>query len=298
MKKNNISFLLIIFITIFTLNVFISTPKAAAITVSNMNISQFVELMISLGVVPTEKVAAARAMISTLSQAPVTVSTSTSYVQVLTPNGAESWDIDLDVPYTVTWGSAGLTQARVALVSTSKKPPVCELTPTPVTSKNGNNSFSIKLKTANCYNLTTGTSTPLTDGVYKARVYYTDSLGKTISDESNATFKITPKLIPSLKVTYPNGAEQLIRNQEYAIKYTLTNEDESTDGLIYYYLLDNNGNIANNGHKALRNKTFDLELPSSLSAGAYKLKLKLTTKDDRIELEDISDNFFWVSTGL
>jgi hypothetical protein len=258
-----------------------------------MTISQFVELMISLGVVPTDKVSAARAMISTLGQLPP-VSTSTSYVQVLTPNGAESWDIDLDVAYSITWGSTDLTQVRVALVSTSKKPPVCELTPTPIASKNGNNSFSIKLKTANCYNLTTGTSTPLTDGVYKTKVYYTDSLGKTTSDESNATFKINPKLIPSIKVTYPNGGENLLRNHDYVIKYTIKNVNGSNDGLVYAYLLDNDGDVAYNFKKTMRNGVLDLELPSSIDVGSYKLKLKLTTSD-REEIEDLSDNFFWIS---
>jgi hypothetical protein len=120
----------------------------------------------------------------------------------------------------------------------------------------------------------------------------------TAKDESNAVFKITPIPVPSLKVTYPNGAETLIRNDEYVVKYTVKNIDDTDDNLIYLYLLDNNNNIVFNSHKLFRKDgTYSLDLPSSLSAGAYKIKLKLTTKD-HIELEDVSDNFFWISTSL
>ncbi len=289
-----------IYLLLISIFVFGAVVNVVSVNAQSMTISQLVELLISIGAIAPDKVVAARAVATSLSQANTAiVATSTSYIQVLTPNGGQSWEIDLDVPYSITWGSSGLTQARVALISSAKTNNVCELSLLPVASKNGNYEFKTLLKTAKCYNLITGTSTPLKDGTYKARVYYTDAFGTTISDDSNATFKIIPKPIPSMKVTYPNGGETLIRNREYVIKYSLTNVTKSDNDLIYYYLLDNNGNNVLNGHKLIITAhTFDLDLPSSLSAGAYKLKLKLTTDVDHVEIEDISNNFFWVSTGL
>lgn len=295
-------FLLSVLITSLFISNFLLPIKS--VQAQNFNISQFVELLISIGAIAPEKAVAARAVATTLSSATTTptistaVSTSTSYIQVFTPNGGESWEIDLDIARSITWGSSGLSQVRVALVSSVKKNPVCELTPNLISTRNGNNEFKVLLKTAQCYNLATGTSTPLTDGTYKARVYFTDSYGTTISDESNAVFKILPKPIPSFKVVYPNGGEQLIRNREYNVTYKFTNVTNVVDNLIYLYLLDNNGNTVFNSRKIKRSdNTYSLDLPGSLSAGAYKIKLKTTTNDrnERIELEDVSDNFFWIN---
>jgi hypothetical protein len=306
MKKYlNYFILATIITTIFTFSGF--APVASAITTvttTPMTISQLVELLITIGVIAPDKAVAARAAVTGIPQTPIipvvaqVISTSTSYVQVLTPNGGESWDIDLDLPYSITWGSTGLTQAYVALVSSVAKTPICNLSQLPVISKNGTNTFKTLLRTAKCYNLTTGTSTPVKDGTYKVRVYFTGTNKVTIQDESNATFKITPKLIPSVTVTYPNGTEQLVRNREYTVKYTLKNVD-SNDELIYYYLLDSSGNNVLNGHKAVNTtRSFDLDLPSSLSAGAYKLKVKTTVNSDNVDIEDTSNNFFWVSSSL
>lgn len=288
----------LLFTLIFVFSVSVNIPTVNA---QNLNISQFIELLISIGVIAPDKVEAARAVTVQLNVTPVmptptdVIATSTSYIQVLTPNGGESWAIDLDLPYKITWGSNGLTQAYVSLVDTKGK--VCNLHTSPVNSKNGNREFSVLLKNAQCFSLTTGTSTALTDGTYKARVYYTDSVGTTIKDESNATFKITPVLIPSIKVTYPNGGETLKRNTEYDVKYSLKNVTSVTSNLIYLYLLDNNGNIAYNSHKTKRSDgTYSLDLPSSLPVGAYKIKLKTTTTD-KVEIEDSSDNFFWITTS-
>ncbi len=308
MKKYFSKSLLTSFIiaTVFSFGAFFSTAPVSA---ASMSISDFIELLITVGVVPADRVEAVRALAVTLSQtavAPVIapaptgiISTSTSYLQVLTPNGGESWEIDLDVPYTVTWGSAGLNQVRMAFVSTTKSIGTCEISPSPFVSRNGDNKLSMLLKTTQCYNLTTGSSTPLKDGTYKLRVYYTDTVGTTISDESNATFKITPKLIPSIKVTYPNGGEQLVRNREYQVKYKLTNVTNVVNNLIYLYLFDSDGNIAYNSHKTKRtDSTYSLDLPSSLSAGAYTIKLMTTVTDEKVAIEDTTDNFFWISTGL
>jgi hypothetical protein len=299
MKRYFVSSLLLPVVLMAVL-AFVAFVPAASASTSTMTISQFVEMLISVGAIPADRIVAARAMAVTLSVTPPTtkIATSTTYIQVFTPNGGEGWEIDLDLPYSITWGSSGLTFANVALVSSNSKTPLCNLSLTPVSSKDGNHEFKTLLKTAKCYNLTTGTSTPLDDGTYKARIYYTDAFGTTVKDESNATFRVVPKPIPSMKVSYPNGEEQLVRHDEYAIRYTLTNVDEAEDDLIYYYLLDNLGNIVDNGHKLITSAhTFDYEIPSNLSAGAYKMKLKLTT-DEHVLLEDTSDNFFWVSTGL
>ncbi len=307
MKKiTKLSLLTLVVALVLAFNV--SLPVSSAAT---MTISQFVELLITVGAIPADRVVAARAMAVTLSTATTTtaitpvvvvapptdiISTSTAYIQVLKPNGAESWDIGLGLPYTISWGSSGLTKARVALVNS--KNALCELTLNPVASKDGDHNFNVLLKTAKCYNLTTGTSTPLTDGTYKVRVYYTDVKNNTVKDESNATFKINPIPVPSMKVTYPNGGETLNRNNDYEVKYSLTNVTDSEDDLIYLYLLDNAGNVAFNSRKTLRGGTYTMELPGNLSAGAYKVKLKLTTKKEHVELIDTSDNFFWISTGL
>jgi len=269
----------------FNLNVASATEVAKP-----TSISQLIELLISLGVIPTNKVTAARAMIAQLNSP--ALATSTSYLQVISPNGGESWEMDFDTPYVITWGSAGFTYVHVALIPA--KGASCELNILPTASKDGAHSLNVWLKTALCYNLITGTSTPLTNGTYKVRVYYTDTAGVTIKDESNSTFKIIPKPIPSLKVVYPNGGESLVSNSKYVIKYSVLNVESSMDDLLYYYLLDNTGNIILNGHKLLNKGTFDLSLPYSLSAGAYKIKLSFTT-NKRVVLEDTSDNFFWIT---
>jgi hypothetical protein len=304
MKKHFLSLLLAVLVSVGIVTAGTQVQAVTSVPVQPTTISQLVELLISIGVIAPDKAVSARAAAVNLGKVAAsnaivsasTVSTSTAYIQVLKPNGGESWEIDLDVPYQISWGSSGLSHVRIALVDSKNVP--CEISLSPFTSKDGDHNKDLLLKNALCYNLNTGSSTPLKDGTYKVRVYFTDARGVTVKDESNSTFRILPVPIPSIKVTYPNGGESLVRNTDYDIKYSLTNVDDSIDGLIYMYLLDNNGNIAFNSHKLMRNGLYDLEFPGSLSAGAYKVKLKLTTKDERVEIEDTSDNFFWVSTGL
>lgn len=286
------SLLLIVFVSVLFTPIHPSQAQT-------MSISQFIEMLITIGAIAPDKAVSARAVANQFSAPATVISTSTSYIQVLTPNGGEKWEMDLDLPYSITWGSTGLQQVNIALVSGAKNSKTCDLNSTPVNSKNGNNTFKILLKTAKCYDTKMATSTPLASGSYKVRVYFTDSLGNTVKDESNANLTILPKPIPSLKVTYPNGGEQLVRNTEYEVKYKLTNVTNVVNNLIYLYLLDNNGNVAFNSHKTKRSDgIYSLDLPSSLSAGAYKIKLITTTTDEKVEIEDVSDNFFWISTGL
>jgi hypothetical protein len=300
MKKyiNYFLFVSFIIVTIFTFNLSPQSVSATTVSNSQMTVSQFVELMITIGAVPADRVATVRAMITSLSKTSVATTTATSslpYIQVLSPNGSESWEIDVDVPYTISWGSSSQIPVSISLIPA--RGAECKLTPAPITSKNTTNNYSIKLKTAQCYNTVTGTSTPVVDGSYKVRVSYVNAAGTTVKDESNANFTIRPIPIPSIKVTYPNGGENLVRNREYVAKYTLTNVTKSSDDLIYYYILDSFGNNVSNGRKLITSaRTFDLDLSSSMTPGAYKVKIKLTTPD-RVEIEDTSDNFFWVSSA-
>jgi hypothetical protein len=302
MKKKFIKILLVSFFatSVFTFGLLIPTIPVSAET---MSVSQFVELLITIGAIPADKVVAARALAvnlssatSTITSTPTIVATSSlPYIQVLSPNGGENWDIDVDVAYSITWGSTSKVPVNIGLAPGHGE--VCNLTSTPVSSGKTTNTFRVLLKTAKCFNQITGTSSPVIDGTYKVRVSYTNESGKIVSDDSDKSFKILPVLIPSMKVTYPNGSENLIRNREYTIKYTLTNFTKSNDDLIYYYLLDNDGNIVTNGRKVITTaRNFVLDIPSNITANAYKIKLKLTT-NEHVEIEDTSDNFFWISSA-
>jgi hypothetical protein len=270
-----------------------SVATGPIVQAKELTISQLVELLISVEAIAPDKIAAARAMAINLVQVKV-ATTSAAYIQVLTPSVAADWKLDSDVAYSITWGSQGVSTVHVALVSGKN---TCELNQTPITSNKGDNIFKIKLKGGKCFDLTTGTSTPITDGTYKVKVYGNNSVGEEVSDDSDVNIKIIPVPVPSLKVTYPNGGDNLVRNKEYDFKYTLKNVDDSVDGLIYFWLYDSAGNIVLNSHRLMRDNTYEVDLPFSLPAGAYKIKLKTTT-DDQIVIEDMSDNFFWISTGL
>jgi len=247
-----------------------------------MTISQLVDLLITVGVIAPDKVVAARAIFAT---------SSLPYLQVLSPNGGESWMIDSDVPYTITWGSSNAVPVIISFVSSSGA--VCKLTPSPITSHNGENSFNVLLKTASCYNstATVSTSTPLTDVPYKVRVSYTDPSGATVKDDSNTYFVITPIPVPSIRVTYPNGAEKLVSGNYYDVKYTLTNTAER--GLKISFL-DYQGNRVYSESVFGSKGVYHLKIPTSLNAGAYKIKLEMTATDNTL-ITDTSDNFFWIS---
>lgn len=294
MKKYFISSLLstVLITAVFAFGAVV--PNASATTTSGMTISQFVELLITIGAVPAERIATARALAVTLSA--TSTATSTSYIQVLSPNGGENWSMDVDVAYNITWGATSQLPVTISLVPS--KGAVCDLSALPIVSRNGNNSLAVKLKTALCYNQLTGTTTPLKDGTYKVRIAYKVGTSTIAQDESNANFKINPVLIPSLKITYPNGGENLIRNNDYVVKYKATNATVDNSGQIYLNLLDINGESVFNSHKSVTSAgTYNLELSSSLTPGAYKIKMKMTTNNG-VVLEDLSDNYFWISSNL
>lgn len=279
------------------LNLFVPTVSAAGPS----TISELVELLITIGVIAPNKAVSARAAVASLSQVhaststvPVTSSGPLPYIQVLSPNGSEKWEMGVDVAYSIKWGSAGLSVVNLALVNSKNN--LCVLNQSPVISRDGVNTFNLLLKDAKCYATSTATTTLLKSGTYKVRVYYTDSLGNTIKDESNAVFSIIPELLPTLKVVYPNGSETLIRNNDYVVKYSLKNA-VINDNLIYLLLIDNAGLVAYSGHKTVTSAgTYNLELPSNLTPNAYKVKLTVTT-NDHIKVEDTSDNFFWISSS-
>jgi hypothetical protein len=291
---NKIFLTFILLVSIFSVS-YISVAQA-----SDMTVSQLVEVLITSGVIPADKAVAARAAVATLSQATTTTTTTTSapipYLQIFAPNGGETWDMDLDLAYQITWGSSSALPVNIALVPTSGA--ACNLSATPITSKNGSNSFKTLLKTANCYNLTTGTSTPLKSGSYKARVSYvgiTNASSTVIKDESNAVFTLKPVPVPKIKITYPNGGEKLIRNTTYDVKYALTDQ---TDGKVMYLsLLDSFGGRRSISYTIGKSGIYKFKIPSSTDEGAYKIELKMTG-DDKKEISDISDSFFWILSGL
>lgn len=263
-----------------------------------MTISQLVETLISAGVIPAGGAEVARAVALTLGQsgiASTTASSSTPALQILKPNGGENWQIDLDLPYSITWSPTVKLPVEVSLVATDKK--VCHLFSGPILPMNGANSFKVLLRTAKCLNQVTGTSTALVAGSYKARVSYTALGGQIITDESDAIFKILPEPIPLIRVISPNGGETLTRNREYIVKYELKNAKVDNTGLIYFYILDSNGNVVYNSRKKALNGSFKFTPPSTFRAGSYKLRLKLTTSE-HVEIEDTSNNFFKLITGL
>ena len=292
MKKYFTHLLLVVFIvTAFAFNFSISTTSAAA---QSMTISQFVELMITIGAVPADKVVAARAMIASLGSAAATSSqaiatNSLPYLQVLTPSGGENWNTDAQLPYAITWGSTSQIPVSIGLVPV--KGEVCTLTSVPVPSIQGNNTFNVLLNNAKCINNLTGTTSPLVDGSYKVRVSYAADSGVVVKAESAAIFKILPVRVPTIKVVLPNGGEKFVVGGNYDIKYTIQNSDELA---LRVSLVDFQGNtvyyINSSGNKGV----YHLKIPTTINAGAYKVKLDMVA-NDYTNMTDTSDNFFWVS---
>lgn len=258
-----------------------------------MSVSGLIELLITAGVIPADKIQAARAAAINLEPVAIKEASQTTYLQVLSPNGGETLEMDLDLAYEITWGSSGDVPVMVSLVPT--KGNVCNLTPSLVASKNGSNKFKTWLKTARCYDLKNGSSTPLVSGSYKARISYTtvvDGKSTEVKDDSDANFTLKPIPIPTIKITYPNGGEKLVRNTTYDIKYTL--KDQTDGKLIYMSLIDSDGNRVSNSQKYGKSGVFEFKTGSNLSEGAYKIQLKMIA-DDKSEISDTSDNFFWIS---
>ena len=294
MKKYIISILIASIFTAGT-SFAVSVPPVSAAG-QPMTISQFIELLITIGVVTPDKVAAARAFASQLSASSTSATTtaikpvnSTPYVQVLAPNGGEKWMIDLDVPYTISWGASAQMPVNIAFVPTKGSP--CTITSLPVSSVNGDNKYDVLLKIAKCYNQKTGTSTPLLDGTYKVRVSSANTTGVITTDDSSSTMTILPPATPTIKVTYPNGGEKLISGNYYDIKYTLKNTD---DRGMMITLVDYQGNTAYSlgvfGFKGL----YHFHVPYSINPGAYKIELDMSTVNGD-KISDTSDNFFWIS---
>ena len=294
MKKYFIYFLLISFFVTpaLFLNLFVPTVSASAPS----TISELVELLITIGVISPDKAVSARAAVVSLSQVhvststvPVTSSGPLPYIQVLSPNGSESWEIQVNVPYTIKWGSTMAVPVSLALVST--KAIVCNLGSTIINSVVGDNSYNFILKNTKCLNSLTGSSTPLVSGTYKARVTYTSSASSTVKDDSDGSFKIIPEPIPSIKVTYPNGGERLMTSNYYDLKYTVTNTSERGIKFSFYNDL---GNLIYSTTDFGSKGIYRMRIPSALSDGAYKLKIEMTTTNG-VKIEDLSDNLFWVS---
>lgn len=294
--KNYFNHLLLVSFLIVSVLAFGFLIPTTPVEAQTTTISQFVEFLIVIGVIAPDKAEAARAVVTSLGQVNVSTSTisiatsSLPYIQVLRPNGGESWNIDSGVSYTITWGSTSQVPVNIALVPV--KGPVCNLTSIPFMSINGNNIYNILLSKAQCYNnLLAGTSTPLTAGTYQVRVSYTAGSNVLASDDSNSTFKILPKAIPSLKLTYPNGSEKLIAGDSYSIRYTFKNTKENG---LKISILDYNNYAVFSLWVYGSNGSYALKIPSSLNAGAYKIMIEMAATDGT-KIDDTSDNFFWIS---
>lgn len=285
----------IIIALLIGLSVGLFTPTTSTVLAAgNMSIAQLVELLISIGAISEDKAPAARTFVASASDQSTAISGS-GYIQVFSPNTAVSWNLDGDTARSITWGSQGVAQVNISFVSGSKE---CIVNEQPVASKTTTNLFKVILKNARCFNPAKNTISYLTDGSYRVRVSGYDTTGNLVSDDSDALVKILPIAVPSIVISYPNGGETLIRKEDHVIYYKLKNVTESKDDFIYIYLIDNYGNIAFSNRRLLRTDNVDLaDLPSSLPIGAYRVKLKLITKDD-VEIEDLSDSPFWITSGV
>ena len=285
MKKyfNLLALTSIIIGLILSLNINVASVQATAVTAQSVTMSQFVDLLIAIGVIAPDKAAAARAAFAT---------SSLPYIQVLSPNGGERWPIDGTVVHTITWGTSSQLPVNISLVPA--KGAVCNLTPAAVYSRSGNNSYDLLLPSAKCYNTVTGTSSPLTANSYNVQVSYLTSTGLIVKDQSNSAIKILARPIPDLKVTYPNGAEKLVSGTYYDFRYTLTN---ATNTVMMLSFLNYQGNNVYSAGFTSEDGRHHLAIPRSLTAGAYKIKFEMTTSDN-VYLTDTSDNFFWVTDSL
>jgi hypothetical protein len=257
-----------------------------------MSITQLVELLISIEAIAPEKAEAARQVAGSLDVPKVPADTF-PYFQVLKPNGGESMDLDLDIPYAFSWGASTEALVNIALVPT--KGAVCNLTPSPILSRRPSDSMNILLRTARCYDQVKNTSTALVDGTYKMRVSYAGpklATSTIIKDESDNSFTIKPIPVPKITVTYPNGGEKLTRNDYYDIKYTV--KDTTDEQPIYLSLINLDGNTVKNLHKFGKNSAIELKIDSTIDEGLYKIRLK-TIADDKTEIEDYSDTYFWIA---
>jgi hypothetical protein len=286
---NKIFLTLLLTASVF-LSAFIFIPRETQ--AAEMSVTQLIELLISIDVIAPEKAEAARQVAASL-DIPIISQNPLPYLQVLKPNGGESMEMDLDIPYAFSWGASLAVPVNIALVPT--KGVVCNLTPTPVLSRRPSDSMNVLLRTARCYDQVKNTSTPLVHGTYKMRVTYAGpklATSTVIKDESDSAFTIKPTPVPAITVTYPNGGEKITRNDYYDIKYTVT--DTTDEEPIYLSLINADGYVIKNAHKFGKNGVFELRIDSTIDEGLYKIRLK-TMADDKTEIEDYSDTYFWIS---
>ncbi len=272
--------------------IFPTTAKAK----TTFSLVDLVDVLISVGAISSDNLVQAKVFAANYDKDQLEPNEAQdSYIQILDPVKAVVWEMDQDISYEIKWGSEGMVSTRLALVGSKN---TCELTYNPLSTKNGEHTYKILPKNTNCYDLSTAQSTKLMDGSYRLRIYGVNANGGESKKDSSFSINIKPIPIPSIKVTAPNGGENLSRREDYNVKYTLTNFEKSIDDLIYFRLIDKDGNSAYNGHKALRKGTFSIDFPGSLPVGSYKLKLSVTTNEQRVLVEDESDNFFWINSGF
>lgn len=299
------------FVSLLLLTILFSFSTITITQADTMTVSQLIELLITSGAIPADKAVAARAVgVSLDVSRPATTTTTTSsgasYLQVILPKLTETWLTDQGMYHPIVWGSTGISSARVALVSSSTKATKtasstvgvnCDLTSSPIISKNGDNTLKVTTPVI-CYD-NYGGNKVLVDGTYRVKITGTDISGKEIKAEGG-TVKI---ISPVLKVTYPNGGE-ILSHSNYTLKYTLTNAStKKLEAKLLNYqgdiipLVLKSSVVRAATSRASSTLSHSFKIPSSVEAGAYKLKLDLmTTNSNRVE--DSSDDFFWISDSL
>lgn len=292
-----------------TLVIFFSSATVPVVQAGEVTISQFVEMLITVGVISPEKAVAARTAAVSLSATAKTSTTTVvstvvppSFLKVIEPKATETWSSDGRSMQEIKWGSISVPSIKIALTASSTKATKtassteatnCEIVPNNIISKDGDNSLTV-ITPVICYNKN-GTQTNLKDGTYGIKIYGTDLKGKEIKADG-----VSIKIIsPTLAVTYPNGGETLLSKGTYIPRYTLTN---ATKKSLKFSLVDSLSNIIPLVLKETKSSTSTLvtssfKVDSSIEAGPYKFKLEVTTANGT-KLEDISNNFFWISDTL
>ncbi len=285
-----------IFLVLIVLGLFLSSSAKVSAAEKEFNMSEFIDVLVSAGVIKFDDIVKAKVWASDYDKmAKTPTASTTAFIQVLKPNNSDTWELSRTVPYEIIWGSQGVDSVHIALVSGKNNN--CEINYEPIKINNGNHLYKILPKKTLCYNLNTATSTPLLQGSYKILIYGQDDFGVKVSDSSDSNVQIKPVPIPSLKVTDPNGGENLTRTINYDIKYSTSNFDKSLDEMIQLSLINTKGEVVYKTQKRFKDNMIYLDWPGTLSPGAYKVKLKVTDYKTKVVLEDESDDFFWLSNG-
>ncbi|HEU0080753.1 MAG TPA: hypothetical protein VFQ72_01860 [Candidatus Paceibacterota bacterium] len=254
-----------------------SAPQASA---QGVSIAQLVELLISLGVIAPDKVAAARAFIaSSQAAAPVSASDSTGpWVKVTSPNGGETWPAGNSGQFSIAWDYKGIDPERIMDVYLKfSDDSLCHMGTTPIKHK----LFWTIPESQGC---TGQISKRITTGQYKIFLTVGDQTGSDFvaKDSSDGYFTIVmPSSVvnqtatrPTIQVTYPSAGYSLSNGSKAAIgniTWTTSNfgnlgVDISLVGSNGYVIKSIAQNVANTGSYYWQNDP-------TISTGKYQVLL-------------------------